>query len=294
MSDPPDPSDTSTTSHLNTSIPRGRLDNDNLTDTSASEASVEAASSAAVANITLRRGLRARPVAPIPDDAQILHPAKPPQQPTPRNSPSPHRPSPQVSTRQVNPPAPSENEGMLYPPEVTSSPGSPRVKTRGGGGGGTRGGAHGVPEGQLGLPPLAGRRVDPNSSVAPDAPVPPPGKAKSTKGGARKVSAKREKFEALREEADVADSLSELATILGETIQTMDAHRATPTKECMSLLKLIQERLANHHELQATDDTQQSFTALLTRAVLTPVKELSTLVEAQQRAIQNLSKNWNR
>ncbi|KAJ7726791.1 hypothetical protein B0H16DRAFT_1735508 [Mycena metata] len=204
--------------------------------------------------------------------------------------PSPHRPSPQISTRHVDNAASNVLEGVPYPPEVTSCPGSPRVKTRGRGGGGTRGGAHGVPEGQLGLPPLAGRRVDSNPSVNSDAPAQPSGKAKLAKGGTRKVSAKRDKFESLLNDAEEVGSLTGLATILGETLQTMDAHRSTPTKECMALLRRIQERLADHHELQASDDSQQTFSSLLSRAVVSPVKELSAQVEAQQRAIQNLSK----
>ncbi|KAJ7730189.1 hypothetical protein B0H16DRAFT_1775333 [Mycena metata] len=119
----------------------------------------------------------------------------------------------------------------------------------------------------------------------------PPGKPKPiTKGGARKVSAKQEKFEALREEADAVDSLTGLATILDEAIRTMDANRAAPTKQCMLLLRRIQERLVDHHELKGEDDPQRSFSAILSRAVVTPVKELAEQVELQQRAIQNLSK----
>ncbi|KAJ7036682.1 hypothetical protein C8F04DRAFT_1257570 [Mycena alexandri] len=63
MSDPPDPRDTPTSSYLSTSTPCQRLDNANLTDSSAVEASAEAASSAAVANITLQRKPRAHLVA---------------------------------------------------------------------------------------------------------------------------------------------------------------------------------------------------------------------------------------
>ncbi|KAJ7028177.1 hypothetical protein C8F04DRAFT_1188858 [Mycena alexandri] len=186
---------------------------------------------------------------------------------------------------------PANNDGTLHiPPEVTSCPGVSHVQTRDGGGGRIRGGAHGVQLGQLELPPLAGRRVDSDPSIPPDAPAPPTGKAKPAKGGARKVLAKRDRFETLLNDAEEVDSLSGLATILGETLQTMDAHRSTLTKECMAFLRRIQERLADHHEFQPADDTQQSFSTLLLRAVVSLVKELSTLVEAQQRAIQNLSK----
>ncbi|KAJ7015789.1 hypothetical protein C8F04DRAFT_1205143 [Mycena alexandri] len=235
---------------------------------------------------------RARQVAPLPADAQFLHPAKPSQQPTPRSTPSPHRPSPQLSLtpRKSKLAGRIDDDGNVIPPEVTSSPGVPRVQTRGGGGGGTRGGAHGVPEGQLGLPPLAGRHVDVEPNHLSDAPAPPPGKVKSAKGGARKVSAKKEKYETLHEEASTVDSLSGLGAILGEAILTMDAHRSTPTKACMALLKLIQERLVNHHEFPVADDSQVSFSATLTRAVVNPVKELAAQVEVQQRAIQNMSK----
>ncbi|KAJ7780983.1 hypothetical protein B0H16DRAFT_1817329 [Mycena metata] len=218
--------------------------------------------------------------------------AKPPPL-SPRNPPSPHRPTPQLYVAPRKRIATKSTiEGILpIPPEVTSSPGGPRVRTRGVGGGGMRGGAHGVPEGQLELPPLAERHVDAEPAITPDAPVPPSGKAKpTTKGGARKVSAKQERFEALHDEANAVDSLSGLAGILDETIRTMDANRATPTKQCMLLLRRIQERLVDHHELKGEDDPQLSFSAILSRAVVTPVKELAEQVESQQRAIQNLSK----
>ncbi|KAJ7026226.1 hypothetical protein C8F04DRAFT_1190768 [Mycena alexandri] len=255
MCDPPDPSDSSTSSV-------------NLIDANAKEASEEPAGSEAIAKVTLRRPTRTRQVAPIPNDATLYV-----------------APSKCIATK-------STIDGNLpIPPEVTSSPGGPRVRTRGVGGGGMRGGAHGVPEGQLELPPLAERHVNVEPAVNPDAPVPPTGKAKcTTKGGARKVSAKQERFEALREEADAVDSLSGLAAILDETIRTMDANRATPTKQCMLLLRRIQERLFDHHELKGEDDPQLSFSAILSRAVVTPVKELAEQVESQQRAIQNLSK----
>ncbi|KAJ7041087.1 hypothetical protein C8F04DRAFT_1177300 [Mycena alexandri] len=197
----------------------------------------------------------------------------------------------EVTPQKTRHTTPANNDGTLHiPPEVTSCPGVSHVQTRDGGGGRIRGGAHGVPLGQLELPPLAGRRVDSDPSIPPDAPAPPTGKAKPAKGGARKVLAKRDRFETLLNDAEEVDSLSGLATILGETLQTMDAHRSMLTKECMAFLRRIQERLADHHEFQPADDTQQSFSTLLLRAVVSLVKELSTLVEAQQRAIQNLSK----
>ncbi|KAJ7021424.1 hypothetical protein C8F04DRAFT_1195509 [Mycena alexandri] len=152
-------------------------------------------------------------------------PSKEFQQPTLRSTRSPHRPAPQVLTKNVDrPPSPNNKEVLSVPPEVTSSLGVPRAKARRNGGRGMRGGAH--------------------------------AKAPSTKE-TRKVSAKREKYESLLEDTSSVNSLAGLAAILDDTIQTMNAHNAAPTKACMALLSAIQERLANHHEFPALDPAKK-------------------------------------
>jgi hypothetical protein len=66
---------------------------------------------------------------------------------------------------------------------------------------------------------------------------------------------------------------------------------AAATKPCFKLLEEIHECLANHHELPGDGDDRDSFSSIVTRAVVSPVKSLSTLVEAQQRAILSLTKS---
>jgi hypothetical protein len=62
----------------------------------------------------------------------------------------------------------------------------------------------------------------------------------------------------------------------------------TPIKAFFELLDEIHERLAAHHEFPSTDESAESFSSIVSRSVVTPVKTLTAQVEAQQRAIQSL------
>ncbi|KAJ7828334.1 hypothetical protein B0H13DRAFT_1917136 [Mycena leptocephala] len=107
----------------------------------------------------------------------------------------------------------------------------------------------------------------------------------------KRDSAKQEKYEGLQDKAATAGSLDELATILRETVATMRLYSSSaPTKACFKLLDEIQERLTNHHEFPSMDDTSESFSSIVTRSVVSPVKLLTTQVESQHKAIQSLAK----
>jgi hypothetical protein len=108
----------------------------------------------------------------------------------------------------------------------------------------------------------------------------------------KQPTAKKEKYLALRSRAASAPSLDELAVVLGETVATMKLYSASaPTKPCLDLLQEILERLTNHHEYPCADESRESFSSVVSRAVSTPVKNLAAQVDAQHRAIQNLSKS---
>ncbi|KAK6988975.1 hypothetical protein R3P38DRAFT_2803919 [Favolaschia claudopus] len=178
----------------------------------------------ALTRVTLRkRNPRVERVAdPIPDTSRVLRQPKPSQQPTPRSTPSPHRPGPQIS-------------------------------------------------------------IVSKSRVTADTIDPPPERVRDT--------AKKEKFDGLRDKAESASSLDDLAQVLGETIGIMRTYNSAPIKACFSLLDAICERLAAHHELAGAVGDASNFSTVLSRAVVSPVKTMSAQIDAQQRAIQSLTKS---
>ncbi|KAJ7465275.1 hypothetical protein FB451DRAFT_433460 [Mycena latifolia] len=106
----------------------------------------------------------------------------------------------------------------------------------------------------------------------------------------RVVSAKKERYSELLAAADASASLDALASVLGDTVSTMRTLGGMVTKACLDVLEAISERLANHHEYPSTDDSRESYSAIVTRAVVSPVKSLAAQVEVQHRAIQSLTK----
>ncbi|KAJ6469791.1 hypothetical protein C8R47DRAFT_1222863 [Mycena vitilis] len=241
-------------------------------------------------NVTVRRSHPRRKVAPLPDDACILHSPKQSQQPTPRTTPSPHRPAPQIRVLEDFDVSGADATSLSasFPPEVTSQSGTPRAQSLSGGRG-KRGGARQALTAQDELPPLAGRRV--SSSTTPgsvDCTVPP---VKAPGKGRKQDVAKKEKYFELRDRAAAASSLDDLAAVLRSTIDVIRVYNTSPTAAGFQALEEIHERLAAHHELSGASDDATAFSTVVTRAVVAPVKALSSLVEGQQRAIQSLTKS---
>jgi hypothetical protein len=153
---------------------------------------------------------------------------------------------------------------------------------------GKRGGVHSVVQPLGELPPRADRQDILPAPVTSDVPV---SAKKDKKKATTARTAKSEKYADLANQATLATSLDALAVILGETLATMRLYSSSPpTKACFSLLNDIQERLANHHEFPAADESRESFAAVVSRAVSSPVKSLTAQVESQHKAIQALSK----
>ncbi|KAJ7907052.1 hypothetical protein B0H13DRAFT_2332786 [Mycena leptocephala] len=246
------------------------------------------------AHVTLRntRSRRQRDIQPIPDNANILHHPKSPQHAidTLHEAVSPHHPAPQirvVKKKQTKVPTENTTSLDLNPPEVTLNPGASRVPMQGDDQG-KRGGACKAPMALGELPPLAGRQA---TSTSPSSPVDRTAPSSDTLPKKKRDSAKQEKYESLQEKATAAGSLDDLATILRETVATMRLYSTSaPTKACLKLLDEIQERLTNHHEFPSTHSSSESFSSIVTRSVVSPVKSLAAQVESQHKAIQSLAK----
>ncbi|KAK6975022.1 hypothetical protein R3P38DRAFT_3478480 [Favolaschia claudopus] len=87
-------------------------------------------------------------------------------------------------------------------------------------------------------------------------------------------TAKKEKFDGLKDKAESAVSLDELAEVLRESIGIMRTYNSAPTKTCFGLLDAIHERLAAHHELTDAVDDASTFSTVLSRAVVSPVESI--------------------
>ncbi|KAJ7284336.1 hypothetical protein C8J57DRAFT_1497266 [Mycena rebaudengoi] len=194
----------------------------------------------------------------------------------------------------------SEVPGTPHNPQVTTTTTSPRpagdVTLEPGDHGasaqvddpGRRGGAHSVPQPLGELPPRADRQESLPAPVTSDV---HPSAKKDKKKTALTRTAKSKRFSDLADRASLAASLDELAVILGEMVATMRLFSTSaPTKACLALLGDIHERLANHHEFPAADESRESFAAIVSRSVSNPVKSLAAQVESQHKAIQALSK----
>ncbi|KAJ7761782.1 hypothetical protein B0H16DRAFT_1809983 [Mycena metata] len=107
-------------------------------------------------------------------------------------------------------------------------------------------------------------------------------------------SAKKEEFARLRErilDSDETNSLDALAQVLAEVISTMKAYKSSaPTVANWEALDAIAERLVNHHVFPSAGDDSEAFSAIVTRSVSVPVKELAARVESQSKAIVSLTK----
>ncbi|KAJ7038620.1 hypothetical protein C8F04DRAFT_1255906 [Mycena alexandri] len=75
-----------------------------------------------------------------------------------------------------------------------------------------------------------------------------------------------------------------------EQVKTMRAYPTAPTKDCLAVLDALAARLKDHRTLPVVDEDRTTFSSVVARAVLDPVKSLVAQVEAQHKAIQSLAK----
>ncbi|KAJ7936029.1 hypothetical protein B0H13DRAFT_2304100 [Mycena leptocephala] len=280
MSDPPDTPPPPTT--LASSEPRPAYNTSNLIEKLPVEASE------AEANVTVRTRSR-RQVSPLPAEAQVVTPPRTPQQTaSPSRDTPPHRPAPQIRVLEKNVAAKASARFTNTAPDVTLEPGAPRAKAQGGDQG-KRGGARKARNALGESPPRADRQEDLPASQSPSDYAVPAENAQKPKQGPG--TAKKDKFNELRDGASSASCLDELAAVLKETVATMRLYSGAPTKACLGLLDDIQERLASHRDFPSENETKDTFSAVLSRSVAAPVKELTAQVDAQQRAIQRLTKS---
>ncbi|KAJ7468885.1 hypothetical protein B0H11DRAFT_2238749 [Mycena galericulata] len=155
---------------------------------------------------------------------------------------------------------------------------------------GPGGGARQVPLVQDELPPRVDRQeIEPAPVNASDYQEIPPADKPT---GKKRDSAKRERYLELTQLAVDALSLDDLADVLRTTVATMRLYSSSaPTKPCFDLLDEILTRLSNHHEFPSAGDSPASFSSVVSRSVVSPVKALTDKVEAQHHAIQALSKS---
>ncbi|KAJ7182535.1 hypothetical protein C8R43DRAFT_1116173 [Mycena crocata] len=249
--------------------------------------------SQASGNVTIRQRSRRREVPPLPDDAQVVHPPRTPPKltGTPRATPSTHRPAPQIRVvveRVANATPSTSDPDTSATPDVNSTTRVPGARTRNGARA-KRGGARVTPSASDESPPRADRQ---EKSPAPESSsdcieIPIEIKKKTRV----RDSAKKDKFSELRSRTADAASLDELAVVLGETVATMRLYSSSsPTVICLKLLGEIHERIANHHEFPAADESRESFGTIVSRTVTAPVKTLAAQLENQHKAIQSLTK----
>ncbi|KAJ7779965.1 hypothetical protein B0H16DRAFT_1711194 [Mycena metata] len=126
----------------------------------------------------------------------------------------------------------------------------------------------------------------------------PPSTSAGTKKRVKKTktrdTAKKEEFARLRDkildEGEV-NSLDSLAKVFAELVVTMKGYKSSaPTLANWEALDAIAERLVNHHTFPRNGDDKEAFSAVVTRAVSAPVRELVARVESQAKAIISLTK----
>ncbi|KAJ7024087.1 hypothetical protein C8F04DRAFT_1192715 [Mycena alexandri] len=271
MSDPPNMrnrNNPATPEHLNT--PTFTLSNLESHDNLSVEGSAEEACSVAVGNVTVRRGSRRR-VPALSPDVEILHSAnvKQSQQPTPRSTPSPHRPGPQLIIR--------DDDSLLLAPDTLAPDHTPEATTDPGAARDDRGKRGGAPSNSREPPPLRGRQVKESiESDSDDYADALPGKPKS-KGGRDK--AKQRAYAKLRKTAAAVLSIDDLADILAEQVKTMRAYPTAPTKDCLAVLDALATRLKDHRTLPVVDEDRATFSSVVARSVLDPMKSLAAQIE---------------
>nr|GAT47623.1 predicted protein [Mycena chlorophos] len=245
-------------------------------------------------NITVRRSNRRR-VAPIPADAHIITPPRPTSPdvdpPSSPPSPGPYRPTAQLRVlsqrdgkNNSNPNDDITGNVLAVPPEVTSAPRTRQTRDDGG----KRGGARPAPMASGGLPPSADRQDTHLPALANTSDQAHEHKPHSSNTS---DTAKKAKFSELHQRVAEVDSLEALTETLREAVKIMKLHKkSAPTKACFDVLDAITERFSNHHEFPSADENPASFSRIVTRSVVDPVRSLTAQVENQVRAIQCLTK----
>ncbi|KAJ7831939.1 hypothetical protein B0H14DRAFT_2592364 [Mycena olivaceomarginata] len=127
----------------------------------------------------------------------------------------------------------------------------------------------------------------PIPSLPPDASlVNPPNTPK--KRGRPRNNEKQEKqaaFLALRDRANAAGSMDDIATTFRDLVSLMRDYRKTgPTAACFESLNAVHARLEAAHEFPRDAESPESFSAILTKSVAAPL-------QAQHKALQSLTKS---
>ncbi|KAJ7813737.1 hypothetical protein B0H14DRAFT_3477621 [Mycena olivaceomarginata] len=219
-------------------------------------------------NVTKRR-TRPRQIPPLETDAHIISPPRPTAGAASTSwDQSPHKPAPQIRVvKQITRPASAQNTQHECPPDVTMELGVQ--------------GAEAQNSDHRRQGGLARRLVTSGYRGTPD---------NAPKGKRTSDNTKKEKYTTLLDEASASSSLDELSGVLKEALKAMKGYGGAPTKACFAVLEKIQEKLENHHKFPSEDESKETFSSVLSRLVSSPVKSLMSQIEAQNRAIQSLSK----
>ncbi|KAJ7930162.1 hypothetical protein B0H13DRAFT_1858992 [Mycena leptocephala] len=170
----------------------------------------------------------------------------------------------------TSPAAPSlpPDASLVSPPKSSSVPASPKPPPH-------------RPAAQLRVFAETGSPASNSFSALADAPDTPPSKAKEKAAAFLNIQAR----------STAAESLDDMAGIFKDLVALMrDYKSSSPTAACFQALDSIQSRLENHHEFRREAETADTFSAVLTKSVSTPMLALSSQLQSQHKAIQALSK----
>ncbi|KAJ7162463.1 hypothetical protein C8R46DRAFT_1037663 [Mycena filopes] len=103
---------------------------------------------------------------------------------------------------------------------------------------------------------------------------------------------KKAAFLACKELAVAATSMDDLASAFRDLVSLMrDFRKNSPTVECFEALDAVQARLDAVHEFPIDAESPESFSAILSKTVVTPIQLVSTQLQAHHKALQSLTKS---
>ncbi|KAJ7701534.1 hypothetical protein B0H17DRAFT_1128311 [Mycena rosella] len=178
------------------------------------------------------------------------------------------------------------------PPDVTLVP---RADQTGSGAHGKRGGVHNEHHARSVSLPLADRHVKQPAPVTSDAALGVPPQKSAPAATTAKTTKSREKepaFQNLKARAGSAASFDELPVAFKDLVPLIhDYKSSSPTMACLAALDSVQEHLKNHHEILCPSENSESYSALLTKAVMTPLQTIEAQLLQQHKAPQSLTKS---
>ncbi|KAJ7872187.1 hypothetical protein B0H14DRAFT_2570438 [Mycena olivaceomarginata] len=105
---------------------------------------------------------------------------------------------------------------------------------------------------------------------------------------------KKAAFLGVKTSITAATTLDELAQSFGELVKLIhDYKKSALTAACLDTLDTMQSRLCSHHEFLHEDETSESFSALLTKSLATPIQNMTAQLQAQHHSIQSLAKSMH-